>query len=438
MGTGKKMAPPGITGDSAGEIASSVRALIDGGVLHASDPLPSIRTLATELGVNRNTVAAAYAQLAASGMVHTRRRGGTLVSGLPKLDGEGRPAPANLVNLSSGNPDPLFLPKLGGLLETDYRPLLYGAPPVSDELREWSASHMEPDVQQAARLVLTHGSVDAVERLFEVFLTRGDIVAVEDPCFLSSIGALLLGGYRSALVPVDEEGMTVDGLRSALAAGARAIVCTPRAHNPTGASLSPQRARELSELLADYPRVLIIEDDHFSAVSSRPFLRITPESAPRWALVRTVSKFLGPDLRLAFVLADPDTALRLESRLNSATTWISHVLQHIVARLLSGSSTQVLLNRARSAYAERSQLLLQALLQQGFEMPAEIDGLNVWIPLHSREGPIVEELAKRGWAVRSGADFALGDRPTPAIRVTTATMTREQADAFAADLADLA
>ncbi|MFX5521787.1 transcriptional regulator PtsJ, partial [Acinetobacter baumannii] len=69
---------------------------------------------------------------------------------------------------------------------------------------------------------------------------------------------------------VDAEGMTVEGLRAALADGVRAVICTPRAHHPTGASLTEQRAAQLREVLADHPYVLVIEDDHFSLLSRVP------------------------------------------------------------------------------------------------------------------------------------------------------------------------
>jgi DNA-binding transcriptional MocR family regulator len=173
--------------------------------------------------------------------------------------------------------------------------------------------------------------VDAAERLLNAHLTRGDPVAIEDPCFLASIGTLRLGGYRSAPVRVDGAGMRPDALRAARVAGARAVVCTPRAHNPTGASLTEERAPDLRAILARHPQVLVIEDDHFSAVSARPYHRVTPPGSTRWAVVRSVSKFLGPDLRLALVAADAETAARLEARLSAGTTWVSRLLQHTAA-----------------------------------------------------------------------------------------------------------
>ena len=101
--------------------------------------------------------------------------------------------------------------------------------------------------------------------------------------------------------------MTVEGLRAALADGVRAVVCTPRAQNPTGASLTARDAQPTSQLvLADHPYVLVIEDDHFSMLSHRPYHSLIGPNHRRWALVRSVSKFLGPDMCLAVTHPIPE------------------------------------------------------------------------------------------------------------------------------------
>ena len=151
-------------------------------------------------------------------------------------------------------------------------------------------------------------SADAVERLLAQALLRDDAVALEDPCFLASIHLAQLGGYRAVPVAVDAEGMTVEGLRHALDQGVRAVVCTPRAQNPTGSSLSPARAAALREVLADHPYVLVIQDDYFSYLSQQPFHSIVGPDHRRWALVRSVSKFVGPDMCLVVTACDADTA----------------------------------------------------------------------------------------------------------------------------------
>lgn len=62
--------------------------------------------------------------------------------------------------------------------------------------------------------------------------------------------------------------MTPGGLKDAPRSGARAVIITPRAHNPTGVSVGADRAAELAVVLSRFPEVLAIEDDHFSMAST--------------------------------------------------------------------------------------------------------------------------------------------------------------------------
>ncbi|WP_189267093.1 aminotransferase class I/II-fold pyridoxal phosphate-dependent enzyme [Streptomyces fuscichromogenes] len=430
-----------ISGTSAAEIAGSVRDLIASGELAPQDPLPSVRTLAEELGVNRNTVASAYRLLVVAGEAVTRGRGGTVVAGVPQLASEGAWFGGRLTDLASGNPDPKLLPDVLDALRGDgYRPALYGAPPVDERLAGWAAEQFAPDIgERRFRVLITHGAVDATERLLNAYLTRGDAVAVEDPCFLASIGTLRLNGFRTVAVPVDGQGMRPDALRAALESGVRAVVCTPRAHNPTGVSISEERAAELRTVLADHPGALLIEDDHFWAVSRTSYHRMTPPDSTRWALVRSASKFLGPDLRLALLACDEETAARLETRLNTGTTWVSGLLQHAAHVLLTDPDVTDLTARAREIYVQRSTLLLVRLAEHDIDVPDGYrpNGLNVWIPLKTSARPVADMLARRGWAVQPGDLFTSGTSRAQAVRVTTSMLTEEQAAQFAADLAGI-
>lgn len=431
-----------IRGTTAADIAGSVRDQVASGELAPRAVLPPVRALAAELGVNRNTVALAYRRLVEAGVAETRGRGGTVIAPVPQLAREGvgiEGDRVDLVDLSSGNPDPDLLPDiLAAARSGHYRRPLYGVPAVDAGLADWACADFTKDLERPFRTLVAHGAVDATERLLNAHLTRGDTVAIEDPCFLASIGTLRLNGYRSAPVQVDGAGMRPDALRAALKDGARAVVCTPRAHNPTGASLTEERAAGLRAVLADHPQVLVIEDDHFSAVSARPYHRLTPATTARWALVRSVSKFLGPDLRLALVAADAETAVRLEARLSAGATWVSHLLQHIVRVLLLDPGVLELHERAREAYAHRSGLLVDRLHAHGIEVPYRPDGLNVWVELDVDGRSAVEALARRGWAVRPGHLFARDPSTHQgAIRVTSSTISEPQAEAFAAELAEV-
>ncbi|MGA7052153.1 MAG: GntR family transcriptional regulator, partial [Mycobacterium sp.] len=117
-----------IAGTGAESIAASVEEAISFGTLAPGDALPPIRELAAQLGVNANTVAAAYRVLRDRGTVETAGRQGTRVRNRPASTPRsllGLDVPAGVRDLSTGNPDPALLP-IATALVPQGRPLLYG------------------------------------------------------------------------------------------------------------------------------------------------------------------------------------------------------------------------------------------------------------------------------------------------------------------------
>ncbi|MCC4907331.1 aminotransferase class I/II-fold pyridoxal phosphate-dependent enzyme [Microbacterium sp. cx-59] len=427
-----------IRGDSAAEIADSIRDLVERGAFGSGDSLPPVRTLADTLHVNRNTIVSAYRQLAAAGIVVTRGRGGTLIAPRSPVAQEGFATGTVLRDIGTGNPDPARIPDASAALAGVVgRPVLYGEPVIDRGLEAWATEWMRAGLAPAdrMRLTITSGAVDAVERLLAQALTRDDPVALEDPCFLASIQTVRLGGYRAVAVPVDDQGMTVAGVQAALEAGVRAIVCTPRAQNPTGASLTAERAAQLRAVLADYPYVLIIEDDHFSLLSSQPFHSIIGADHARWALVRSVSKFFGPDMCLAVTASDPDTAGRLAMRLSPGTTWVSHLLQRLVHALATDADATRTVSEAAAHYAARNAAFARLLVAQG--VPASVgDGLNLWVELPVAARAVSARLMRRGWLARTGDEFVLSDpAASRRLRLTVHDLDDADAERLAADLA---
>ncbi|WP_158864491.1 aminotransferase class I/II-fold pyridoxal phosphate-dependent enzyme [Leifsonia sp. AG29] len=432
------MDQPSITGTTASEIAASVRALRERGELTPGDALPPVRELAVRLGVNRNTAVAAYRLLSQAGLVIARGRAGTVVAGRETVAQEGFSAGTVLRDIGTGNPDPRRIPDLSpALAHAIGRPVLYGEPVIDPALEERALSWVGDDLPaRQVRITVTNGAVDAVERLLAQALLRDDAVALEDPCFLASIHTVRLGGYRAVPVPVDAEGMTVDGLRAALDAGVRAIICTPRAQNPTGASLSPARAAALRALLADHPYVLIIEDDHFSMLSRRGYETLIGPAHRRFALVRSVSKSLGPDMCLAVAATDPETADRLAFRLSPGTTWVSHILQRLVLAQLSDEAVLGEVEAAGRHYAERNASFAARLTSLG--LPTEPrDGLNLWVELPVEARLVADRLMRRGWLARTGDEFVLGEHRSPSrhLRLTVHDLSAEESERLLDDLA---
>lgn len=434
---------PGISGSTAVEIADSVRALVDRGELAPGDLLPPVRALAEQLGINRNTAVAAYRHLARSGVVVSQGRAGTRIAQRAAVAQEGFAAAGSLRDVGTGNPDPQLIPDLGpALAAAGGRPVLYGEPVIDRDLERWARDWMAADAPAAVedvRLTLTSGAVDAVERLLAQALQRDDAVALEDPCFLASIHLSRIGGYRAVPVPVDAEGMTVDGLRHALDQGVRAVVSTPRAQNPTGASLSARRAEQLRDVLAEHPYVLVIQDDYYSFLSQQPFHSIIGPEHRRWALVRSVSKFVGPDMCLAVTATDPDTAGRLALRLSPGTTWVSHLLQRITHAVMAAPESLELIHRAGAHYAERNAAFAARLTALGLPVEAG-DGMSLWVPVPVPAREVADRLMRRGWLVRTGDEFRLVATGAPShhLRLTVHDLSEADARSLAADVAGAA
>src|SRR5262249_36859172 len=151
----------------------------------------------------------------------------------------------------------------------------------------------------------------------------------------------------------------------------------------------------------------------------------------RWAVVRSMSKSLGPDLRLAVLAGDAATIARVEGRQNLGAGWVSHILQGLVEVLWSDSATGEHLRTAAGRYTVRRPALITALDRQGIAGRGR-SGLNVWIPVRE-EGGVVTSLAAAGWAVRGGERYRL--KSPPAVRVTIATLQPHDAARLAADFA---
>lgn len=421
---------------TASEIFENIRIKVRTGELRPGDALPPVREMAVTLDVNRNTVAFAYKKLIAAGIAVTKGRNGTSIKKVDKApEQEGFSPETMLTDASGGNPEPEFLPAVGPLLEAvNHVPRLYGEPVINPGLENFAREWFRQDAPSGFGLNLTHGAVDAIERLVMGYLASGEKIAVEDPCFLSSINTVRSMGFVPAGVPVDQYGLLPDALDAALEGGAQVLIVTPRAHNPTGCSLTASRAHAIQTVLSRYPHVLVIVDDHFSLVSDSTYHNVIPAGWRNWALIRSLSKFLGPDLRMAFVASDPHTAIRLEQRLAAGTNWISHILQDMAEKALMSEDVKKQLQLAGRLYKHRRELFTASLRAHGIDTGRDYDGLNVWIPLIGPSEEVAGLVRKKGWIVRTGDVFSLGHQKN-ALRVTVTGLDENSLKTLAGEIA---
>jgi DNA-binding transcriptional MocR family regulator len=421
-------------GSTSSEIAASIENAVHTRALGPGDSLPTVRELARTLKVSPTTVASAFRVLHARGIVTGRGRGGTRVALRPPTPAvTSRPVvPTGVVDLSTGNPDPSLLPPLDHALRAiDAVPRLYDGPPVLPALATFARGELRADGVPVSALTVTAGGLDAIDRVLREQLRPGDRVALEDPAFPGVLDLLAASGLTAVGVRTDDGGMLPGALDAALRGRVRAIVVTPRAQNPGGAAFTDERAGELRRLLDGHPDVLVIEDDHAGPVAGVPLVPLSDGTRPRWAFVRSVAKYLGPDLRLAVLAGDALTVARVEGRLSVGTRWVSHILQQLALVLWSDPSSARRLARAADVYRHRREALVAALASHGIEARGA-SGLNVWVPV-PREADTVHALREAGWAVMPGERFRL--RTPPGIRVTTAALLPEAAGRFAGDVA---
>ncbi|MEV8585297.1 aminotransferase class I/II-fold pyridoxal phosphate-dependent enzyme [Streptomyces sp. NPDC051180] len=414
-----------IEGRRASDIAASVERGVGTGALEPGQLLPPMRELAQTLGVNANTVAAAYRTLRERGVIETDGRRGSRVRPRPATTARGSirvDAPAGVRDVSNGSPDPALLPPLGDALAEVARryaehPGLYGEAPVDEEFARLARAAFDADGVPDGPVGVASGSLDAVERVLAAHLRPGDAVAVEDPGWGSLLDLVPALGLRPVPVPVDDDGPLPEDVERAIRQdGARAVIVTDRAQNPTGACVTADRAHALRRVLAAHPDVLLVEDDHGHGIVSQP-LHPLAGVTDHWVLVRSVAKAYGPDLRIAAFTGDPETLDRVLGRQQLGPGWVSRLLQGAVAHLWAADAVDP--SAVSRSYGRRRDGLVRALARRG--VPAHgRGGMNVWVPV-ADETAAVARLIAEGWAVAPGARFRMNTGP--AVRLTVSFLS---------------
>jgi DNA-binding transcriptional MocR family regulator len=389
--------------------------------------------MAAALDVSPATVAAAYRTLKQRGFVVADRGRGTSIAPLPPMRVQrAAELPAGVRDLASGNPDPRLLPSLAeGLARVEPTHKLYGVAAKLPELAALAAAEFAADAIRGD-VAVTGGALDAIERALQTELRLGDRVVVEDPTWPRIPDLVHALGLAVEPVRIDRHGLDPDMLDGVLRRGARAVIATPRGQNPSGAAVDSARGRALRAVLARHPDVLVIEDDYVARVAGAPYVPVHRADG-RWAVVRSLSKVLGPDLRVAVVAGDPLTISRIEGRQRLGPGWVSHILQQVAALMLQDKATARLLARAERVYAERRRALVSALATQGIEAAGD-SGLGVWVAL-ADEAAAVRELLAQGWAVSPGERYRF--HSAPGIRITTAALEPDEAGRLADAIAAL-
>ena len=418
-------------------IAAGIARLITSGDLAPGDRLPTVRALAAELGVSPATVSHAWQTLAAAGLIVTRGRSGSTVRSAPRewlplryrdLEGE---SDARL-DLSRGTPDPALLPRIAldrvsAVTEAESYQRKPDIPQLHDLLRTSWPSPVES-------ITVTNGALDAIDRALATLVRFGDRVVIESPTFPPFIDLLEQYGLQGVPVSLDSEGMRPQEFSAALNSAPRIVLLQPRAHNPTGVSMTPARAHNLAGLLRRSrvaQQAIVVEDDHSGAISTSPDVSLATWLPERVLHVRSFSKTHGPDLRIGALGGSRELVDRIVARRLLGPGWTSRMMQAILHDLLTDDASVRTVQDARDAYAARQRAFREAIETHGVHLNHG-DGLNAWLPVGDERAAMVS-LAAAGIRVAPGAPFQLGTG-APHVRVTVG-LVHSDTDEIAAAIA---
>lgn len=436
--------------DRATVIYRALLAAIRGGRLAVGDRLPPTRELAKDLGVSRATVAVAYERLVAEGFLATRVGAGTFVTDLgapspPRRARQGAlrpregwtftPSPTSGTqakpqhDLRVGIPDASLFPfdawrrLVGAELRVGaHDPGTYAAPAGLPRLREAIARCVgftrgvtaDPD-----DVIVTRGAQQALDLVARVLVAPGDVVAVEDPGYPQARDVFAAHGARVVPVPVDEEGLVVDGVPPV----ARVVYTTPSHQFPYGPPLSQARRVALLDL-AHRHGIAVVEDDYdseFRFVDGPLDTLHALDTHGRVLYLGTYSKTLLPALRLGYLVVPPSLRDALLAARQLADGYGDPAIEAALAVFISDGQFAAHVRRARTAYAERRALLRAELARQlgdHVRVVPSAAGLHLTATFHhpgTDDRALARAALRHGVALDALSAYALTADPRPGL-----------------------
>lgn len=433
-----------ITARSTRAIAVQTRDLVANGILPMGAKLPPLRDLAFAMHISPATLSNAWKELRKNHVITGKGRNGSWVSGIRTS-----PAPVRFMDthlqwsekvkdysiptldLGWAVPDFNLLPRLD-------RAMQHGVKAAG--LNSYERERILPELKdvicaiwpyQPEEFLVTNGGYSAIHIVLNTLNFAGAKIAVEEPTAIRIIDILEDIGAKILPVPCDMHGPLPSALEEVLEDEPQAFLYQPRVHSVTGAYVDQKRSQQLANVLKA-SKTLVIEDDglgDISAQQTHSLGKIIPE---RVVHIRSFSKSLGPDLRVAVLSAPLSIILKLQSFRAFSSGWTSRIMQSAVAWLLQDNETARTLSHARSVYRKRRKALCSALAQRNIEIDSGVgEGLCLWLPVEDEKFAIVT-LASRNIAVLPGSKCSI--RNVQALRIATGNLVDEYgrvADALA-------
>ena len=431
------------------QICDSLRDAIVSGRMGPGARVPGTRVLASDLGVSRNTVNGALAQLQAEGYVVARSRAGVFVNdripdtllAVPRDHSrqERRPAarrhPSRPVRCSERSVALSKLPLAAGRsVVAAARPFQTGVPALDafpwklwarllagrarqagaalsgygsvfgqTPLREAIAGYLATARGArcaAAQVVVTAGAQQALDLVARVLVDPDDVVWLEDPGYPSARGAFTAAGARIVGIGLDADGLRLPGKQGG--EPPRLVYVTPSRQYPTGVTMSAARRLELLRW-ASANRAWIVEDDYDSEFryASRPLPCLQGLDDDGWVIyVGTFSKTVFPGLRLGYLVVPEALVDAFGESRAIADRQPPGIEQAVLADFITQGHFARHVRRMRDLYEERRNALLDAVGRWlGDYVTIGDTAAGMLALVHLRAGLSDQEVSRRALAV---------------------------------------
>jgi len=453
------------------QLVDAVAGGIDAGELAPGEKLPPTRELAELAGVNHLTAVRAYRRLRELGLVTAHVGRGTFVRNVASVPVERVPdsiawqryalpdrepdygdrvlaemhrqaTSEELIPLSVGYPSASLFPTDAiraavdaELAEQPERALQYsevqGVRELAEQVAALSEARGAPEYPDD--ILITNGASQGLSVACRAILSPGDVVACEDPSFMSVIRAVRATGARVRGVPVDEDGLDVGALEQLLAREeVKAVAIQSRLHNPTGRDLVPAR-RERLLALARRHGFFVLEDGIYADLrfEGQPLPSLRAEAPAHVVYVDSLSKILTAGLRVGWVAASGPVLDRVVAAKRSDDIHSPTLTQLAVARFLASGAYPDQAERARRFYERGLDALREAIdrhLAPIASYPPPLGGGHLWVTLDVDldERQLADEAVRQGVAYAPGGAMRVERSPELALRLSFSYLEPEQ------------
>jgi 2-aminoadipate transaminase len=318
-------------------------------------------------------------------------------------------------------------------------------------LRKFLASKLKRDAGidcTIDNILITSGSLQALELVNGVFLNPGDTVVVERDNYQGTLNRLTRAKVNAVGVPLDRDGMRMDALAAVLAdlkgRGVRPkfIYTIPTVHNPTGTILPEARRVEMLRL-ADQYGVPIFEDDCYCDLiwdGKRPPALYAMSKSGNVVHIGSFSKSIAPSLRVGYVVAPWELMSRM---LPLKTDAGSGQIEQMVLAEYCTPNFAAHVPELRRGLRRKLDTLMEALNEQ-FGTAAEFDepkgGIFLWVKLPDNVDTmkLYQPALNAGVAINPGPEWSTDKEHSKSrMRLCFAGPTHEEIRAGIAALAEV-